>query len=179
MKAIRKEFNLSQQELALLLNVSRSTIAMFENGLRALPARASKQWTQLLLLWQEYGPKNQLPRGDQNQYLKVQQKESMNRLNAQVQRAAARSVSLAQQLAQQETQYPFLVKRMHLLKALMRETPAGSSQMALLKNRAELTQIQLAACCPQRRQLLVFRLQALTALQKAALAGAVIVQQQG
>ncbi|WP_300599387.1 helix-turn-helix transcriptional regulator [Niabella sp.] len=179
MKQIRKAFNLSQQELALLLNVSRSTIAHYENGLRSLPAGAAEKWLALQQQWQQSAQRASAPQTSRERFLQVQHQQSLDLLNMHQQRAAARSVSITQQLTAMEEQYARLINKLYILKRLVQEAPAGSRRMELLANRLQLTLIQLSECCPQRRQLLAFKLQVLTAQQKAALAGKVIVQQQG
>ncbi|WP_018629984.1 helix-turn-helix transcriptional regulator [Niabella aurantiaca] len=177
MKEIRKNLNLSQQELALLLNVSRSTIAMYEKGLRPLPPEASLKWMKMQQQWQENQRKPNLLRPGQNSYLTVQQEQCLAFLNAQAQRAAIRSVSVTQQLAALEDQHRILLQKLHFLKELLEETPRGSRQAELIGNRMQHTLIGLAYCGPERRQLLSYKLQVLTAQQKAALASKVIVQQ--
>lgn len=179
MKKIRKDLNLSQQELALLLNTSRSAIAMYEKGLRDLPAAAALKWMQLQLQWQEDRRKPNLLRPLQNAHVTVLQEQSLTQLNAQEQRAAARTVSITQQLSQLEERHRLLLQKLYFLKELLSETPAHSRQAELLKNRMQHTLICLAQCSPARRQLLAVKLQVVAARQKAALAGKVILLQQG
>jgi len=178
MKEIRKNLGLSQQELALLLNVSRSVVAMHEKGMRNLPAEASLKWMKMQLLWQEQRRNPSLLHTGSNTYVSLQQEQSLTLLNAQVQRAAARSISVAQQLALLEEQHRLLLQKLHFLKEILAQTPRGSRQAALIKNRVQDTLIGLAGCSPGRCQLLRYQLQVLTAQQKAALAGKVIVLQQ-
>ncbi len=178
MKKIRQELGLSQQDLALLLNVSRSAISMYEKGFRPLPAKAAEKWTALQRLWQEQRQKTLLPRNIEKSFLQVQQRESLSLLNIQAQKAAALSVRLTQQVARLEEKHNRMFKKLHLIKGLMRDTPKGSREMELLKNREQRTLISLAACSPERRQLLAYKLQVLHSQQKAALAGKVVVQQQ-
>ncbi|MBO9620832.1 MAG: helix-turn-helix transcriptional regulator [Niabella sp.] len=179
MKKIRKHLNLSQQELALLLNTSRSAIAMYEKGLRDLPAAAALKWMQLQLQWQQDQRKPNLLRLHQSAHLTVQQEQSLMLLNAQEQRAAARTVTITQQLSVLEKRHRLLLQKLYFLKELLAESPAHSRHAALLKNRMQHTLISLAECSPACRQLLAFQLQVLTARQKAALAGKVILLQQG
>lgn len=178
MKKIRQELGFSQQDMALLLNISRSTVSMYEKGRRHLPAKATEKWTELQLLWQEHHRKTLLPRNSENSFLRVQHSHSLSLLDDHVQRAAARSIGLTQQLSRMEAEHARLVKKLHFLRGLMAGTQKHSRELALLKNREQQTFLSLAACCPQRRQLLAFRLQVLQSQQKAALAGKVIVQQQ-
>lgn len=177
MQEIRKNLNLSQQELALLLNVSRSTISKYEKGLRSLPAEASLKWMKMQQQWQENQRKPDLLRPRQNSYLTVQQEHCLAILNALAQRAAVRSVSVTQQLSALEEQHRILLQKLFFLKELLKETSHGSRQAELIGNRMQHTLIGLAGCGPERRQLLSYKLQVLAAQQKAALAGKVIVQQ--
>ncbi len=179
MKKIRKELGFSQQELALMLSISRSAISMYEKGLRHLPAKAAAKWAGLQLIWQEQQQKKLLPRNIEKSFLQVQHRESVLQLNEHAQRAAALSISITQQMSRLEERHNSLSKKLQVLKGLMEDTPKGGRQMEFLKNREQQTLIGLAACCPQRRQLLAFKLQVLRSQQKAALAGKVIVQQQG
>lgn len=178
MKEIRKSLGLSQQELALLLNVSRSAIAMHEKGMRSLSAEASLKWVKMQLLWQEQRRNPSLLQPGSNTYVTVQQEQSLTLLNAQLQRAAARSISIAQQLAILEEQHRLLLQKLRFLKEMLAQTPRGGRQAAFIKNRMQHTLIGLAGCGPGRCQLLRYQLQVLTAQQKAALAGKVIVLQQ-
>lgn len=46
---IREQLGVTQEELALLLKVTRSQLAMYELGKRDLPVAAKKQLSELLL----------------------------------------------------------------------------------------------------------------------------------
>ena len=179
MREIRKNLNLSQQELALLLNVSRSAIAMYEKGQRPLPAAASLKWMKIQLHWQENRHRCGLLLPAPNTYLTVQQEACAMLLNVQLQKAAARCVSITQQLSVMEKLHLQLMQKLRFLKEVLDETPKGSRQAELLKNRMQYTLIGLAQCCPGQRELLNYKLKVLTAQQKAALAGKVILQQLG
>lgn len=179
MRQMRKDLSLSQQELALMLNVSRSAIALYEKGLRPLPAKAGKIWAEMILLWQRQQRLTEPPRHLERNLLIAQQQQSLSLLNLHLQRAAARSISITQQLTGMEQQYRCQVRKLHFIKGVMQEAKQGSREMELLQNREQQALLTLAGCCPQRRQLLAFKLQVLRSQQKAALAGKVIVQQQG
>lgn len=178
MKKIRIELGFTQQDMALLLNISRSAVSMYEKGLRHLPGKASAKWAVLQLLWEENNQKKILPRHAEKSLLKTQQHHSLSLLHMQVQRAAERAISITQQVSRMEAQHSRLVKKIHFIKGLMQEAKPGSREMELLENREQRTLIGLAACGPERRQLLAYKLQVLHSQQKAALAGKVILQQQ-
>ena len=152
---------------------------MYEKGLRPLPARAAKKWAEITLLWQSKQRLTDLPRQLEKSLLIAQQQQSLSRLNLHLQRAAARSISITQQLTSMEQQYRCQVRKLHFIKGLMLEEKPRSRQMQLLQNMEQQALGILAGCCPQRRQLLAFQLQVLQARQKAALAGKVVLQQQG
>lgn len=178
MKKIRKDLNLSQQDLALLLHVSRSTIAMYEKGMRSLPSKATEKWCRLQALWQQ-GLARKLPVVTMtNSHHYQQQHQALLQLNDRVQRAAARKVSLTLRLAHMETQHSSLGLKLYVLRNLMEDALPGSRQLQLLKNREQMALIRLAGCCPARRQWLAFQLQVLTTEQKAAQAGTIILRQQ-
>ncbi|ANH80915.1 hypothetical protein A8C56_07915 [Niabella ginsenosidivorans] len=179
MKKIRKALNLSQQELALLLNVSRSTIAMYEKGLRSLPSKASEIWCRVQLLWQQSLIRTVPAAAMANSHHLQQQQQALSQLNARVQRAAARRVRLTQQLTYMEEQHQRLGFKLYVLRHLMEDALPGSRQLQLLKNRELMTLIRLAGCCSSRRQLLAFQLQVLATEQKAALSGIITLGQEG
>lgn len=55
-ETIRNLLGLSQNDLALLLNVSRSQIAMYESGKRNLPIKAKEKLTEILLKFNDETP---------------------------------------------------------------------------------------------------------------------------
>lgn len=179
MRQMRKDLDLSQQELALMLNVSRSAIALYEKGLRPLPAKAGIKWAEMQLLWQRQQHLTQPPRNIEKHFIIARHRQSLSLLNLHLQRAAARSISITQQLTGMEQQYQRQVRKLHFLKGIMENSQPGSRQMQLLQNREQQALGVMSGCCPQRRQMLAFQLQVLQARQKAALAGKVVLQQQG
>ena len=179
MKQIREDLHLSQQALALLLNVSRSAISHYENGMRNMPAKAAAKWSSLFQLWQQQREKTIQPGAAADPYRQLRQQQSLQALNAQLQRAAARSVSISQRLTHMEKRHDRLAHKLHFLKNLIKECRPGTRQMDLLKSLEEVTRIQIAECCPEQRQLLTGKLQVLGMQQKAALACRVIIQHPG
>lgn len=173
MKQIRKDLHLSQQDLALLLNVSRSTICHYEKGIRNMPVHALEKWVHLQSLWQQNQTQKLPAFVAENKFLKLQEAEALERLNLHVQQAAARAISLTQQLTQMETLRRQLVQKLMLLARLRQETPTGSRQFLLLKNRQQMTLLRLTECCAARQELLALKLQVLQSQQRAALAGKV------
>jgi hypothetical protein len=178
MKEIRKDLNLTQQEMASLLNVSRSAIAMYEKGMRELPAAASLAYNKLMLFWQQSMGRQRTLRPINSPFLQVEQTQCTARLKACQERAAATIVHITQQLSAMEQKHQKLSQQLHVLQSLMQDARPGTLQMSLLKNREQMVLIRLSKCSPERRQMLQFRLQVLTARQKAALSGNVILQQQ-
>ena len=59
---IRDAFGISQEELAIVLKITRSQLAMFETGKRELPSTAIIQLAEMLRYLQEDASKS---RGDQ------------------------------------------------------------------------------------------------------------------
>ena len=57
--AIRKLLGINQHDLALLLQVSRSQVAMYESGKRRLPLQAMEKLSKLLLFSQKEVLKNE------------------------------------------------------------------------------------------------------------------------
>ena len=57
--AIRKLLGINQHDLALLLQVSRSQVAMYESGKRRLPLKAMEKLSKLLLFSQKEVLKNE------------------------------------------------------------------------------------------------------------------------
>lgn len=178
MQQIRKELHFTQQELALLLGVSRSTIALCEAGLRTLPVKAITKWERLHHYWQQ-SLRHQLPapRPAASPYL-LKQSNTLFQLKARMQRAAARSVAISQQLTKMENRHRRLGLKLFVINSLIQESD-HKREMQLLVNRSQLTQMHLANCCPLSREMLQFKLRLLNAEQKAALSSSVIVQQDG
>ncbi len=154
MKQMRKDLQLSQQEMASLLNVSRSAIAMYEKGMRELPSAASLAYHKLTLSWQQSMGRQRTLHLINSPFLQVEQTQCMARLKACHEKAAATTVHIAQQLSDMEQKHQKLAQQLHVLRALMEETRPGTLQMSLLKNREQMALIRLSKCCPQRRQML-------------------------
>ena len=178
MKKIREHLSLSQQDLALLLNVSCSTIAMYECGMRSLPSKATEKWCRLQALWHQSQMRAIPAVAAANVHNRLQQQRALSLLNDRVKRAAIRKIGLTMRLSRMETQHRNYGLKLYVLRNLMEEALPGSRELQLLKNREQMTLIRLAGCCSSRRQLLTFQLQVLTSEQKAAQAGTVILQHQ-
>ncbi|WP_114792943.1 helix-turn-helix transcriptional regulator [Niabella yanshanensis] len=59
MKNIRQNMGFTQEELAIILGVSRALISLYDKGLRSLPAKTLEKLSRIQLLFNEVEKKEQ------------------------------------------------------------------------------------------------------------------------
>lgn len=169
MKAIRKNLHLTQRELAGLLGVSNSVIALYERGQRSLPSKATEKLVALQLLFQQTGQQRSTPHykvtsRQQAQLLKV---EKM--LKAHAQRAAAKALHTSQVLSRMQDRYQQQLKKMELVQQLLQQTQPATRERSFLDN-MELDVLEaLDHCGPARQAVATYQLAILKARQQVAL----------
>lgn len=165
MKSLRNQLNLTQEELAGLIGVSRSTITLYEKGLRNLPAKCGLKLAQLqgLLLQnkrKKMMPNKRLMAQQQKQYSKMEKK-----LNGYANKAAAQAARMSLKLSRMQERYEQLTQKLELVQVMMEDATPGTREMLLLQNMELGTLAAMKQCDPPRQMLAGYRLELLQALQ--------------
>lgn len=169
MKAIRKNLHLTQRELAGLLGISNSVIALYERGQRNLPSKATEKLVALQLLFQQTGLQKTAPKYKVTSRQQAQQLKVEKMLKAHVQRAAAKALHTSQVLSQMQERYDQLLKKMELIQHLLQQSLPATRERSLLEN-MELDVLEaLDRCGPARQAVAAYRLAILKGRQQVAL----------
>jgi len=169
MKALRKKLNLTQQEFAELMGLSRSVVSMHEQGKRNLPAKATHQLVaiQRLLLQQ---PVQNMQLGERlARHQQLQQAKLQKQLKAHAERATVHALRISQTLARIEKRYDRLSQKLAVIRLLMQEAEPATRHMSLLENMEQNVLDAMVHCCPAKQELLRYRLQLFNSWQQAAL----------
>ncbi|MBO9595469.1 MAG: helix-turn-helix transcriptional regulator [Niabella sp.] len=169
MKLLRIQLQLSQRELADLINVSRSTITMYEKGWRNLPSEAMIKLLQLEALHQQLALKKTTSSRQLQTFLQPRMQKVEKALNAHAQRAAADATRVAYKLTQMQQQYAQLHQKLAFVHHLMEAAAPGSRQLSRLQDMEENVLDAMSSCSPDRQLVVQYKLSLLKARQQAAL----------
>ncbi|MBZ4192162.1 helix-turn-helix transcriptional regulator [Niabella beijingensis] len=169
MKLLRTQLQLSQQELADLIDVSRSTITMYEKGWRNLPSAAMVKLVQLELLHQQLQLKKTVPNKQLQTFLQLRMLKVEKVLNAHARRAAADALTISFTLSHMQERYAQLQQKLAFVHHLMEDAAPDTRQMIRLRN-MELNVLEaMDSCSPDRQLVAQYKLSTLKARQQAAL----------
>ena len=169
MKALCNQWHLTQRELAALIGVSNSVIAMYEKGRRSLPAKAALKLATLQMAMQQNDNVKKTPSIKLFSRRHAQHHKAQKLLKAHAQKAAADALRISQELERMQLQHRQLEKKLDFLQALMAQAQPGTRQMSLLEN-LELDVLDaMEQCCPAKQELAAYKISLCNARQQAAL----------
>ncbi|MGJ7030573.1 helix-turn-helix domain-containing protein [Niabella hirudinis] len=165
MKALRKELQLTQRQLSMLIGVSQPLLALYERELRQLPAEASHKLSELQLLLQQASlhkkelriPPQKAVRDKVDALLKKHQR-----------RANHTALRLGRELEQLQERYNKLLQRLTVIQTLMQKTERATHPEGLLENMEMEALNEMAHCCPEKQALLQYRISLSNAWQQLA-----------
>lgn len=165
MNALRKELQLTQRQLSLLIGVSQPLLALYERGLRSLPTKALLRLAELQLLLQQALLQKKKPR-------LPQQKALQNKVNKLLkdhqQRAAYTAMRLGRELERMQERYGKLLQRLTVIQALVKKVPPATTEKSLLENMEQEVLGEIMHCCPEKQALIEYRLSLFNAWQRVA-----------
>lgn len=168
MKSFRKEWGLTQEELAALLDITRGMLAMYESGRRQLPIAASEKLATLYQLLQQPVGKS-MPAASVQRRQDTQLAKAEKLLKARARKAALEAAHAASVLDKMQQRYRQLQQKMILIQTLLPATPQATLQQSALQYmQARLTH-EMERCAPARQALMACKMEACTALEEAAL----------
>ncbi|MGJ7032808.1 helix-turn-helix domain-containing protein [Niabella hirudinis] len=168
MKELRNRLQFSQQQMALLLGVSRSALALYENGHRSLPTHALIKAGELELLSKQKRAKSNRAVTPAKEQDLAQYREVTAQLEQLASNTASDITRTERELARMQELHECLVKRLEVIDLLtVQDTPVFSKQ--LVEQLKQDTLIAMAACCPARQLLMEHKLLVLKSAKKTAL----------
>ncbi|MCD2425510.1 helix-turn-helix domain-containing protein [Niabella pedocola] len=168
MKNLRKQWHLTQEELAALIGVTRGLLSMYESGRRQLPTPASIRLAELHLLLQQPSTSKIQP-AVLLQRQQAQQTKTARLLNDRAGKAAMEAARAARLLDKMQQRYKQLYQKMLLIQATLPTAPTDSLQKAALLH-MEVTVIDaMERCSPARQAWVAYKLATSKALERAAL----------
>ncbi|MGJ7033782.1 helix-turn-helix domain-containing protein [Niabella hirudinis] len=168
MKNFRKQWGLTQEELAALIGVTRGLLSMYESGRRQLPGPASTRLAELHLLLQQ-PPANKTQATALQQHQLAQQAKTAKLLNHRAGKAAMEAARAARMLDKMQQRYGYLSQKMQLIQAMLPGAAPDSMQKATLIYMESKLMSAMERCSPARQALVACQLAACTALEQAAL----------
>lgn len=167
MKNFRKQWGLTQEELAALIGVTRGVLAMYESGRRQLPVAAGIKLGELQVQLLSAQKARQPATLQQRQAVQLSRAEKQ--LNDKARRAALEAARTTRLLDTMRQRYQQLQQKMTLIQLTLPAALPGSLQKtALLYMEAKLMD-ELERCAPARQALVAYKLSACRALEGAAL----------
>ncbi|MBZ4190446.1 helix-turn-helix transcriptional regulator [Niabella beijingensis] len=169
MKSLRTQLHLTQREMADLIGVSYSVIALYEKGRRNLPTKASIKLAQLQLSLQQ----QPLTKKRTEDIIFNQQQSKLLKLekvlNSHARKAAAKEINTSFILGKMEDRYKRLIEKLAFIHRLMEDTSPTSKEMSLLQN-MELTVMEgLDNCSYAKQRITKYKLEVLKGRKQAAL----------
>ncbi|WP_018627332.1 helix-turn-helix domain-containing protein [Niabella aurantiaca] len=168
MKNFRKQWGLTQEELAALIGVTRGTLAMYEIGRRQLPTPANTQLIVLHRLLQQ-PPEGKVQFTALRQQQEAQQTKTTKLLSNRAEKAAWEAARATRILHKMQQRYRQLQQKMLLIQAMMPTAPPDSLQNATLVHMEVKLADEMEGCAPARQALVVYKLLACMALEQAAI----------
>lgn len=159
----------TQQELALLLGVSRSAVALYAAGSRSLPTAALIKLSELEIAAAKPSGKSRKTTAQVKEFNKLQQQKTERRLQQQAQKAEMERLRRERELEKLRFRHEGLVRKLVILQTLKEKTITGSRPKSLLEHIEQQTLRAMETCCPARQLWVEYRLLALQNNQKAAL----------
>lgn len=168
MKNLRHQLGFTQEELAVLLGVSRVVVTLYEKGLRNLPAKAHQKLSHIQVLIykssnHKYAPCQQLLALQQKHYQKAQ-----NQLQGQAKKAAQQAIRVSMQLNKIRERLQQLEEKLALIQLLQRNTAPDSREQRLLQNMEQQLINALDTCNPACEYTTAYKLATLRSKQQTA-----------
>lgn len=167
MKNFRKQWGLTQEELAALIGVTRGLLSMYESGRRQLPTPASIKLAELYLLLQQ--PSTSKLRSALQQRQLAQQTKTAKLLNDRAGKAAMEAARAARVLNNMRQRYKQLYQKMQLVQAALPTAAPGSLQKSALLYMESKLMDAMDRCSPARQAWVAYKRAACIALEQAAL----------
>lgn len=168
MKNFRKQWGLTQEELAALIGVTRGLLSMYESGRRQLPTAASTRLGKLHLLLQQ-PPAGKVLSASLQQRQQAQQTKTAMLLSKRAAKAAMEAARATRMLDKMQRRYGQLQQKVLLIQAMLPTAPPDSLQNATLLYMEAKLMDALERCAPARQALVVYKLEACKALERAAI----------
>lgn len=165
MNTLRKELQLSQRQLSMLIGVSQPLLALYERGLRSLPTKALLKLAKLQLLLQQAALQKKQPRIPQQKTLQTRMTKL---LSDHQQRAAYTVMRLGRELERMQDRHGKLLQRLTVIRTLAKEAPPATREKSLLENMEQEVLSKILHCCPEKQALIRYRISLSNAWKEAA-----------
>lgn len=175
MKNFRKQWGLTQEELAALIGVTRGLLSMYESGRRQLPTPASTRLVELHLLLQQPS-KGKVSSLVLQQRQLAQQTKTTKLLNDRAGKAAMEAARAARLLDKMQQRYGQLYQKMRLIQAMLPTAAPDSLQKAALLYMETKLMDAMERCSPARQAWVAYKLAACAAQEQAALRAGKLVK---
>ncbi|GEM_PF-2852849 len=169
MNNLRNELSFTQEEMAILLGVSRTLITLYEKGMRNLPAKALEKLSRIQILINEASNKKPAPC---RKLLALQQKhrqQAQNLLHAHAKKAATQAIRLSMQIAVIRQHYQQLENKAKLFHLLLQNVEKESREWHLLSNMQEQLLHNLDTGSPTSQYIVAYQLSLLITKQQVAM----------
>ncbi len=169
MKNVRQELRFTQEELAVILGVSRGLISLYDKGKRNLPAKALEKLSRIQLLITKAETQKPQPCRKMLALQQKHRKRAQDLLHAQAKKAAAQAVRLTMEIAAARERFRQMENKLNLIQLLIQQAPEGSREWKVLNNIEEQLLYAFDVCNPTSEYACAYRLAMLITRQQVAM----------
>ena len=169
MKNIRQNMGFTQEELAIILGVSRGLISLYDKGLRSLPAKALEKLSRIQLLLNEAEKEKTEPCRKLLALQQKHRKRAQDMLHTHAKKAAAQAARLSMEIAAARERFRQMEHKLNLIQLLIQQAEAGSREWKVLSNLQEQLLHAIDVCNPSSEYACTYRLAMLITRQQVAM----------
>jgi transcriptional regulator with XRE-family HTH domain len=169
MKNVRHDLGFTQEELAILLGVSRGLISLYDKGLRSLPAKALEKLSLIQLLLNEVEKQKTEPCRKLLALQQKHRKRAQDMLHKHAKKAAVQAARLSMEIAATRERFRQMEHKLGVIQVLIEQVQAGSREWKVLSNLQERLLHAIDVCNPSSEYACTYRLAMLITRQQVAM----------